>query len=98
MHFIITGRDGSDVEALQRRMKAREEHMRGIEQMVRDGRVLYAAAMLDGNGDMTGSTLFVDFETRDELDCYLSSEPYVTGNVWQTIEVAPCKIPPVFLR
>jgi len=97
MHFIITGRDGSDAGAIGRRMKAREAHMRGVDQMVRDGRLLFAAAMLDEQGAMTGSVMFVDFESREELDRYLATEPYVTGAVWQKIEVTACTIPPVFL-
>jgi uncharacterized protein len=97
MHFIITGRDGSDPGALNRRMQAREEHLRGVKQMVRDGRLLYAAAMLDDEGAMIGSTMIVDFGSRQALDRYLETEPYVTGDVWQSIDVTPCKIPPVFL-
>ncbi len=97
MHFIITGRDGSDPGALTRRMKAREEHMRGVDELVREKRLLYAAAMLDEAGSMIGSTMIVDFASREELDRYLKKEPYVTGDVWQSIEVAPCRIPPAFL-
>lgn len=98
MHFIITGIDGSDDGALQRRMNAREEHMRGVDQLVREGRLLYAAAMLNAEGTMIGSTMIVDFESREALDSRLETEPYVTGNVWQKIEVTACKIPPVFLK
>ena len=47
MHFIITGHDGSDAGALERRMNAREEHMRGVAEMVKQKKLLYAAAMLD---------------------------------------------------
>ena len=47
---------------------------------------------------MIGSTMIVDFESRDELDRYLETEPYVTGKVWENIDVTPCKIPPVFLK
>jgi len=47
---------------------------------------------------MIGSTMIVDFESRKELDQYLESEPYVTGKVWQKIDITPCKIPPVFLK
>lgn len=98
MHFIINGRDGSDARALERRMKVREAHMRGVDELVRKKHLLYAAAMLDDAGTMIGSTMIVDFESRAELDRYLAAEPYVTGNVWQTIDVTPCKIPPVFLK
>ena len=98
MHFIITGRDGSDAGALERRMKVREEHMRGVEEMVKQKKLLYAAAMLNDAGTMIGSTMIVDFESREALDLYLATEPYVTGKVWETIDVTPCKIPPVFLK
>jgi uncharacterized protein len=97
MHFIITGRDGSDAGALERRMNAREEHMRGVAEMVKQKKLLYAAAMLDDSGTMIGSTMIVDFESREALDLYLTTEPYVTGKVWETINLTPCKIPPVFL-
>jgi uncharacterized protein YciI len=98
MHFIITGRDGSDAGALERRMKVREEHMRGVDELVRKKRLLYAAAMLDDAGTMIGSTMIVDFESREALDLYLATEPYVTGRVWEHIDVTPCKIPPLFLK
>jgi uncharacterized protein YciI len=98
MHFIITGHDGSDDKALERRMNVREKHMQGVAEMVKQKKLLYAAAMLDDEGKMTGSTMIVDFESRDAIDEYLKTEPYVTGNVWQKIDVTPCKIPPVFLN
>ncbi len=34
MHFIITGHDGSDDQALERRMNVREDHMHGVAEMV----------------------------------------------------------------
>ena len=98
MHFIITGHDGSDAGALERRMNAREEHMHGVADMVEQKRLLYAAAMLDDAGSMIGSTMIVDFESRAALDQYLQTEPYVIGKVWENIEVTPCKIPPLFLK
>jgi len=98
MHFIITGHDGSDDQALERRMNVREEHMRGVAEMVKHKKLLYAAAMLDIEGTMIGSTMIVDFESREALDRYLQTEPYVTGKVWEKIDVTPCKIPPLFLK
>ncbi len=98
MHFIITGHDGSDDEALERRMNVREEHMLGVAKMVKQKKLLYAAAMLDDASTMIGSTMIVDFESREALDQYLESEAYVKGKVWEKIDVTPCKIPPVFLK
>ena len=98
MHFIITGHDGTDDKAMERRMSVREEHMLGVAEIVKQKKLLYAAAMLDDDGTMIGSTMIVDFESRAELDRYLETEPYVTGRVWEHIDVTPCKIPPVFLK
>jgi uncharacterized protein YciI len=98
MHFIITGHDGSDDQAFERRRNVREEHMRGVAEMVKHKKLLYATAMLNDEGTMTGSTMIVDFESREALDQYLQIEPYVIGKVWQKIDVKPCKIPPVFLK
>ena len=38
---------------------------------------------------MIGSASVVEVENRAELDAWLVSDPYVTGNVWQTIIVTP---------
>jgi hypothetical protein len=31
------------------------------------------------------------------LDEYLQSEAYITGGVWQSVEITPCKVPDLFL-
>ena len=36
---------------------------------------------------MIGSSLVVEFESREALDHWLQNDPYVTGNVWQDITV-----------
>ena len=58
--------------------------------------LLLAAAMLDEAGQMNGSVMIGDFPDRAALDAWLAQEPYVTGQVWQTVEVIPCKIGPAF--
>ena len=98
MNFIITGHDGSDEKAMERRMSVREAHMQGVAEMVKQKKLLFAAAMLNDEGSMIGSTMIVDFESREAIDEYLKTEPYVTGNVWRKVDVTPCKIPPLFLE
>ena len=36
---------------------------------------------------MIGSLLVMEFESREQLDEYLASEPYVVEQVWERIEV-----------
>jgi uncharacterized protein YciI len=33
-----------------------------------------------------------DFPSREELDAWLDGDPYVTGGVWQEVEVAPFRV------
>ncbi len=97
MEFIVNGYDYTDVDALKRRTNAREEHVVGIKRMIESKNMLYAAAMLNEKGDMCGSVMFVDFNSREELDEWLKVESYILNKVWEKVEVIPCKIPPIFL-
>lgn len=97
MQFIVTGYDGTDEKASERRFAVREEHLKLAESMKKEGNFLYAAALLDDAENMIGSVMIVDFNTRKELDEWLEIEPYVTGDVWRKIEIKSCKVPPLFL-
>jgi uncharacterized protein YciI len=43
---------------------------------------------------MIGSAAIAQFATRAELDAWLRTDPYVTGGVWQDIEVIPYRVAP----
>lgn len=96
MQFIVTGYDGSDSFALERRMAAREAHLKGADEMRLAGKLLFAAALLDDSGTMIGSCLIVEFDDRTQVDHWLETEPYVTGDVWRRIEVRQCRTAPGF--
>ena len=99
MQFLITAYDGKDSEAAARRNSARPKHLEVIEKFVKEGKHLYGAGLLDDSGNMIGSVMVVDFPSREALENeWLSIEPYVTGNVWQDIDIKPCKVPDVFLK
>lgn len=97
MYYIVNGYDHKDENALGRRMDAREAHMEGVKAFRESKNFLFAAAMLNEEGNMCGSTIIVDFEDRAALDKWLEEEAYVKGNVWERVEVTECKIPPMFL-
>jgi hypothetical protein len=92
MHFIVTGFDGTDEDALSRRMAVRESHLAGTAKMREAGTLLFGAAILDDAGKMIGSSLVVAFPTRQDVDAWLKEEAYVVGDVWRSIDVRPCKI------
>jgi uncharacterized protein YciI len=97
MQFLVLGYDGDDKEALNRRMAVRQAHIALGDKMRDQGKMLYGAAILDSEDKMIGSVLICEFESREELDDWLKHEPYVTGKVWQKIEVHPCKVGPSFV-
>ena len=92
MQFVVIAHDGEDPQAPGRRMKARPAHIEGAVQMKEDGSMLTGGAILDDDGNMIGSVMFVDFPSRTELDAWLASDPYVTGDVWRRIEVRPFRV------
>ncbi|WP_026476220.1 YciI family protein [Alkaliphilus transvaalensis] len=98
MQFMITAYDGKDDGALERRMVAREEHLKLVDKLFKEGKYLYGVALLDENDKMIGSCVVVDFPTRKDVDQYLELEPYVKGNVWKEINVMPCKVAPTFME
>ncbi|MBT3530273.1 MAG: hypothetical protein HOF74_04240 [Gammaproteobacteria bacterium] len=92
MQFMITAYDGTDENALERRMSVREAHIEGAKVLKEAGNMIAGGAILDEAEQMIGSTVYVDFDSREELDQWLANDPYVTGNVWQDITVLPIRL------
>jgi uncharacterized protein len=89
MQFLVIARDGTDEDAVERRLRVRPSHLESIAPLVEAGNVLVGGAMLSGRGDMMGSMMLLEFPDRTALDDWLERDPYVTGGVWQEIEVKP---------
>lgn len=92
MRYVVIARDGTDADAKARRARVRPTHLEQIAPRVERGEILVAGAMLDEADEMVGSVLVVDFATRDDLDAWLTSDPYFTGEVWKEIEVQPFRV------
>jgi uncharacterized protein len=90
--FLMLAYDGTDAEAPARRRAARQAHFAHIQPMVERREICAAGAILDDNGTMIGSALFVEFPSRVELDAWLEREPYVRQQVWQKIEIKPLRL------
>ena len=99
MQFIVLGYDGSDEGALERRMAAREAHLKLFRETYDKGVFLFGSAILSDQGKMIGSMIVCDFSSREALEeKWLKDEPYVVGNVWKRIEVTPAMVPPFLLE
>lgn len=97
MQFILIAHDHKD-GGLQRRLAIRDKHVKLGDKMKAEGKYIMGVALLDEDNQMKGSVMILDFPSREELDSYLKTEPYVVNNVWDTIEITPCKVGPTFLK
>ncbi|MBX9685077.1 MAG: YciI family protein [Candidatus Obscuribacterales bacterium] len=97
MQFLLTGRDGKDKDALDRRLAARPAHLERAEKMRQEGTLLMGAALLSPEGQMIGSIMVLNFPSADDVEKYLADEPYVIGNVWQEIVVQDIAVAPHFM-
>ena len=83
MQFVIKAYDGAGM--LEKRMEVRPRHLENIAKV--NGKNICAGGLLNDTGKMKGSLLVMEFESRAELEQYLSAEPYITENVWEKVEV-----------
>ena len=88
MQFLITAYDGENM--LEKRMAVRPRHLENMGRI--QGKVLCAGGILDEAGKMKGSVLILDLESRDLLDAYLNTEPYIVENVWERVVVEPMNV------
>ncbi len=96
MQYLVTAYDDTDENALDRRMAARKDHLALGDEMSQAGQLHFAAAIMDADGKMIGSSLVVEFSSRAEVDEWLAVEPYVAQHVWKEIEIQPCRVSPSF--
>lgn len=83
MQYMIKAYDGENM--LDRRMEVRPRHLENMAKV--KGKVICAGGLLDEEGRMKGSVLIMEFETKDFLDEYLNTEPYIVEKVWEKVEV-----------
>jgi uncharacterized protein len=97
MQFVVIAHDGSDEDALDRRMRARAAHIELGDRLRAEGHALYGVAMLDDAGTMVGSVMVMEYPSRAALDEWLAIEPYMIGGVWHDVQVRPCRVGPSFI-
>jgi len=92
MQFLVIAHDGTDIDAMDRRLAARPAHFERARKAKKDGELLIGGAILDEHNQMVGSSLYVEMEDRAALDKWLEEDPYTKGNVWQSFEIHVMKV------
>ncbi|QKF82983.1 YciI family protein [Halarcobacter ebronensis] len=93
MQYLVIAYDNDG--ALEKRLEVRDAHVAGAKKMIAEGKIINAGALIEED-QMVGSTLFVDFESDDEINEWLENEPYVQNGVWNMDEfqIVPVKLLP----
>jgi uncharacterized protein YciI len=99
MQYILIAYDGTDEQALARRIAVREAHLTNARQMFEKGELWYAAGILNEAGKMIGSMMLGNFPSRQEMEeKWLKNEPYILGKVWEKIEINRAQVAPFCLK
>jgi uncharacterized protein YciI len=86
--FLILADDYKDAEALNRRLFVREDHLKRMRTEKTEGRFVVGGAKLN-EGKMIGSMLVVNLADEEAVKKWIKVDPYVTGKVWENIQVLP---------
>ncbi len=89
--FVLscTDREGT----LEKRLATRPAHLARLQQLDAEGRLIVAGAMpkdpSNPQAGFYGSTMIVDFNSREALDAWLQDEPFLKEGVYSHIDVKP---------
>ena len=89
--YAVVAYDYTYDDALNRRLANREAHLAGVRALAREGCFLSGGAILDDDGKMIGSNAHFRFADRQALQAWLDVEPYMTGRVWEHVDIRELK-------
>ena len=89
--FVVSCTDHEGT--VEKRLATRPQHLQRLQQLNDEGRLIVAGAMpkdpSNPQAGFYGSTIIVDFETREALDTWLQEEPFLKEGVYSHIDVKP---------
>ncbi len=95
MYYTIYATDTAN--SLDARLAARPAHVKRLEDLVAEGRLLAAgpnpAVDSDdpGPAGFTGSVIIAEFESLEDARQWADADPYLSAGVYQNVEVKPYK-------
>ncbi len=84
--FVIIGRDGP--KGAELRPVHRPAHLKNLEPLVREGRVVLAGPLTDG----AGSLIVLRADSQEEAERIAREDPYTVHGIFESVEVHPFKI------
>ena len=93
MYYAIIAEDRED--SLEQRLRARPEHLKRLEALQSDGRLLLAGphpaidAEDPGPNGFTGSLVVAEFDSLADARAWADADPYVAAGVYDKVTVKP---------
>lgn len=95
MLYAINGEDVPD--SLGKRMTVRPEHLKRIQALQDEGRLVLAGpypaidSQDPGPAGFSGSLIVAEFESLEAAQAWANADPYVSAGVYQKVTVKPFK-------
>jgi uncharacterized protein YciI len=93
MYYVIKGTDRP--ESLEQRLSERPQHLRRLQALQQEGRLLLAGPLpaIDcedpGPAGFTGSLIVAEFDSLEDAENWAQADPYVTAGVYRSVTVEP---------
>lgn len=89
--FVVSCTDQEGT--VEKRLAIRPQHLARLQKLNDEGRLIVAGAMPKEPGNpqagFYGSTIIVDFDSREALDEWLQEEPFLKEGIYAHIDVKP---------
>jgi len=95
MLYALISQDAADT--LEKRMAARPEHVKRLEQLRDEGRLILAGPhpAIDcddpGPAGFTGSLVVAEFDSLEDARHWANADPYLAADVYEQLTVKPFK-------
>jgi uncharacterized protein YciI len=95
MYYMIYSQDVED--SLEKRLKARPDHLVRVNALVDEGRLLIAGptpaidAEDPGPAGFSGSLIVAEFDSLEAAKAWADEDPYVKAGVYKEVTVKPFK-------
>lgn len=90
-YFVLTCTDREGT--LEKRLAIRPQHIERLQKLDDEGRLIAAGAHpVDPNNSQAGfigSTIIVEFDSREALDAWIQEEPFLIEGIYANIDVKP---------
>ena len=89
--FVITCTDHEGT--VEKLLATLPQHLARLEKLDAEGRVIVAGAMPkdreNPHAGFYGSTMILDFDSREALDLWLQDEPFIEEGIYSHVDVKP---------